>query len=576
MKMDGRNKKYISVAALLCLLIAAAMVFVSAAAVPETTAATGTDATATDAAEPEIPACAETGEHVLKEYSYAGDGTHNAVCELCGETFVSACDYGETPLWTASGDGTHAVTCLLCGEPKTEPCVYTDTVVPPTQTENGFTRHVCDICGYEYTDEELPPEQERQESRLLGDTDGDNAVKSNDARAILRAAVRLERLSAEALPYADLDADGKVSPSDARAALRISVNLDPAAGRHTYTVAVVEAPTCTTEGKLTFSCDYCGAQGEMVSPANGHRYGEPAVREATCTENGVRTFTCLDCDYGYDAAIPAKGHSFSEPAVTDATCTKDGVSVITCTVCGLKESTPIPAAGHNWQDSADKKSITCSACGAPASGWLTLGDKTYHCVKGVKDYSWCVIDGARYFFDRNTGVLAKNVKVDGIKLGADGKAPTDSYTVEKIRTFINAKKIVASITKPTDSVSEKKKKAFDWVMGYNYVQYRLVGASMSTPGFEMLFANDIFEKNRTGCCGSTSYAFAFLAVECGCKQVYVCDDGVSTSGHAWVTMEGNNNVYDVVFAKAKGYHINYNYHTSDYRNWPPRKTYVGG
>lgn len=575
--MDGRNKKYISVATLLlCLLIAAAMVFVSAAAVPEESVATDTDATATDAAEPKTPACAETGEHVLTKYSYAGDGTHTAVCELCGETFVSVCDYSEAPVWTASGEGTHATACVLCGGPKTEPCIYTETVVPPTQTEKGFTLHLCDICGYEYTDKELPPEQERQESRLQGDTDGDNAVKSNDARAILRAAVRLERLPADVLPYADLDADGKVTSADARAALRVSVNLDPLADRHAYTVAVVEAPTCTAEGKLTFSCDYCGIQGEMVSPANGHRYGEPAVKDATCTEKGVRTYSCLDCDYRYDAAIPEKGHSFSAPVVTDATCTKDGVSVITCTVCGLKESTPIPATGHDWQDTADKNSISCSACGAPASGWIDLGKNTYHCVKGVKDYSWCVIDGARYFFDRNTGILAKNVKVDGIKLGADGKAPTDSYTVEKIRTFINAKKIVAQITDPSDSVSVKKKKAFDWVMGYNYVQYRLVGASMSTPGFEMLFANDIFEKNRTGCCGSTSYAFAFLAVECGCKQVYVCDDGVSTSGHAWVTMEGNNNVYDVVFAKAKGYNINYNYKTSDYRNWPPRKTYVGG
>ena len=576
--MDNKNKKNMAVVTLLlCLLIVAVMVFVSAAAAKEDPTATDTDATqAPVATATELPACAETGEHVLTEYTYSGEGTHTAVCELCGEAFVSACDYGETPEWTAVGDGTHAIACLLCGESKTESCAYTDTVVPPTQTEGGYTRHVCDICSYEYTDEELPPEQERQESRLLGDTDGDNAVKSNDARAILRAAVRLERLSADVLPCADLDADGKVTSADARTALRISVALDPLAGRHAFTVAVVEEPTCTEEGKLTFTCDYCGAQGEMVSPANGHRYGEPAVKEATCTEKGVRSFACLDCDYRYDAAIPARGHSFGEPVVTDATCTKDGSSVITCTVCGVKESTPIPAAGHNWQDSADKKSIACSACGAPASVWCVLGKNTYHCVKGVKDYSWCVIDGARYFFDRNTGVLAKGVKIDGIKLGTDGKAPTDSYTVEKIRTFINAKKIVASITDPTDSVSVKKKKAFDWVMGYNYVQYRLVGASMSTPGFEMLFANDIFEKNRTGCCGSTSYAFAFLAVECGCKQVYVCDDGVSTSGHAWVTMEGNNNVYDVVFAKAKGYNINYNYKTSDYRNWPPRKTYVGG
>ena len=556
----------------LCLLLAAALPLFGAAS--GSPAVSPTDAPV--ATPTELPACSLTGEHEWKDYSFAGDGTHTAVCALCGETLTEPCDYGEAPVWTPTGDGSHAVACLLCGGEKTEPCAPADEVVRPTQEEAGFTRHVCAVCGDTVTDTQTPPERERAESRLLGDADGDGGVTPADARLILRAVVVLERLSAKDLSFSDLDRDGKLTPADARSALRLSVGLDGPADRHDYTVRVIRKATCTEGGNISYTCSYCGAEGEMESPPDGHQYRTPKVKAATCTKAGKSTRVCKVCGYQDVKTIPATGHRYGDPVVKEATCTKEGVSTVTCTVCGHKEKTPLPVTGHKWQDDAEKNKVVCSVCGAGASGWMELNGKTYHCVKGVKDYSWCVIDGDRYFFDRNTGAMASGVKIDGIKLAADGKAPTDWYSVEKIRTFINAKKIVAQITDSDDSVSVKKKKAFDWVMGYSYVQYRLVGASMSTPGFEMLFANDIFEKNRTGCCGSTSYAFAFLAVECGCKAVYVCDDGVSTSGHAWVTMEGNNNVYDVVFAKAKGYNINYKYHTSDYRNWPPRKTYVGG
>ena len=48
------------------------------------------------------------------------------------------------------------------------------------------------------------------------------------------------------------------------------------------------------------------------------------------------------------------------------------------------------------------------------------------------------------------------------------------------------------------------------------------------------------------------------------------------SGHAWVTMNGNNRVYDVIFAEAKSFSKNYDASVSDYRRSQPRMTYVGG
>ena len=59
-----------------------------------------------------------------------------------------------------------------------------------------------------------------------GDLDSDNRVTAADARAILRAAVGLDKLNATQQSYADLDMDGKVTAADARIALRISVGLE--------------------------------------------------------------------------------------------------------------------------------------------------------------------------------------------------------------------------------------------------------------------------------------------------------------------------------------------------------------
>lgn len=270
---------------------------------------------------------------------------------------------------------------------------------------------------------------------------------------------------------------------------------------------------------------------------------------------------------------PALGHRFGAPAVSPATCSAQGESAQTCEACGYQSVESLPKLPHTWKAAGD--TVACATCGEKANGFTVAGKNTYYCKNGAVQHGWCEINGAYYFTNRTDGKLLRGGTADGIPLGADGKAPADAVTVEKIRTFIKAKKIVASVTDPADTVAQKKEKAFRWVMRWPYRQYRQVGAAMKTPGFEALFANDIFDRHN-GCCGSVSYAFAFLAVECGCKAVYVCDDGVSAGGHAWVTMEGNNRVYDVIFAKARGFENNYDANVPDYRRGAPRRTYVGG
>ena len=413
---------------------------------------------------------------------------------------------------------------------------YTESVVPPTQTERGYTQYTCSVCGHSYADNYVPAENMNTESHLIGNVTGDDRVTASDARMILRAAVSMGAIPDDLLPYADIDQNGRITAADARRVLRFCVGLDPLDVRHMYAVTVEKAATCSAGGRITFVCSYCGDTGTLNSPTLPHTYGAPVTVAATCTATGSSTFTC--------------------------------------TVCGSKKVTSIKKLGHTWN--VGEYQILCSVCGVGAKSWLRMDDKVYYCVSGEKQFSWTQIGNDYYFFDRNTGVMAEDTVVDGLTLLPGGKAEKTDYSVYKIQTLIKAKNIVASITSQGDSVETKKLAAFEWVETFPYEQYRLVGeATENTVGFEMDFANDIFD-NGSGCCGSTSYAFAFLAVECGCKEVYVCDDGVSTGGHAWVSMEGNNRVYDVIFAEANGFSINYDADVDDYRATPPRMTYVGG
>lgn len=64
--------------------------------------------------------------------------------------------------------------------------------------------------------------------RYYGDIDNDNDVDATDARAALRHAVGLEKITNNGhLRYADVNFDGKVTSADARLILRMAVELDP-------------------------------------------------------------------------------------------------------------------------------------------------------------------------------------------------------------------------------------------------------------------------------------------------------------------------------------------------------------
>ena len=184
--------------------------------------------------------------------------------------------------------------------------------------------------------------------------------------------------------------------------------------------------------------------------------------------------------------------------------------------------------------------------------FVEIKGKTYYFgKKGVMQKGWMKKGKGYIYFDRSTGVQKKNTTIDGIKLDKKGRAKKSSYNNEKIKTMLKANSIMCKVTKPTDTKEQKLKKVFNWVLKHQYKRHRIFAKVRSTKGWEMTYANDIYGVG-TGCCVSEACALAFLAHECGYKDVYVCDD----TGHAWVEINGH--VYDTLFAEAKSYKSYYN------------------
>lgn len=187
---------------------------------------------------------------------------------------------------------------------------------------------------------------------------------------------------------------------------------------------------------------------------------------------------------------------------------------------------------------------------------------------GVMQKGWQKISEGYCLFDRISGKRIIKKTVDGIKIDKNGFAVTDSKGKRKIETMMKAARILHKITKPTDTMAQKRLKCFKWVVAFPYKQYRKLGPIYRMQGWEVIFANDIFE-NHQGCCVSDSAAIAFLFREIGYNNVSICHD----TGHAWTAI--GKYIYDSVFAEAKSFKDNYNVIPKDYRIHPSAKRVIG-
>jgi len=117
---------------------------------------------------------------------------------------------------------------------------------------------------------------------------------------------------------------------------------------HEYTSSVT-APTCTTAGYTTYTCDCGESYVDNLVDALGHNY----------VQSG-NVYTCSRCGDSYTG----HEHSYTEET-TQPTCTTAGYTVYTCS-CGDSYTVDIPALGHNYVlvgQSGNVATYECSRCG---------------------------------------------------------------------------------------------------------------------------------------------------------------------------------------------------------------------
>ena len=198
------------------------------------------------------------------------------------------------------------------------------------------------------------------------------------------------------------------------------------------------------------------------------------------------------------------------------------------------------------------------------SGMFTKdGAVYYRDHKGNQQTGWQEIDGNYYCFDRITGKLVTNTTINKIKVDSTGKAVNlTDYGLSRIKMMMTAHQKVLELTDPSDSMETKRLKVFKWEIYEHpyWVWHLLANYYKTTDEWDVIFADDIFSRGR-GCCVSDSCACAFMFLEIGYKNIYVCHDG----RHGWFTV--NNKLYDPLFAE-NVWSVNYNADYMDYRQYP--------
>lgn len=189
-----------------------------------------------------IPA---TGVHtfgeweIIEEPTETSAGAREHTCTVCGAVEAEEIPmlaphehvYGDwvvTVEPTCGDEGKKEAVCS-CGDKKTEVIPATgehsygewEIIEEPTETAVGIREHVCTVCGKAEA-EEIP----MLSSGIKGDVNGDGRVTAADARLVLRAAARVDKLSDEAMALAEVTGDGKVTAADARKILRVAAKVD--------------------------------------------------------------------------------------------------------------------------------------------------------------------------------------------------------------------------------------------------------------------------------------------------------------------------------------------------------------
>ena len=435
--------------------------------------------------------CSACGDSYTEEVAAAGhsytpvvtaptcteDGYITYTCS-CGDSYTAPGQASTGHAWgewvidvepTEETEGAKHRDCTNCDEVETAVIPelshvhsYTTTVVAPTCTEKGYTKHTC-RCGDTYNTDEV------------------------DALGHDKKTVTVDPTCTEA---------GSTTTTCTRCDYN---NVTPIpATNHTYE-SVVTAPKCEEEGYTTHTC-HCGdSYVDTYVDALGHKdedhnhacdngcnvyqgthadgddadhlcdYGCGAilsehsysseVTAPTCTVDGYTTYTCA-CGDTYKAdVVVAKGHSYSSEVITEATCDTAGLERYTCANCCDTYTKDIPATGHTWVDNkcecGAKKIVTSTTAEKEFVFDFGANGKAEHNDAGQGEYKTdksFTVDGYTLTLTGMSKVYGTAYDATGnscIKLGGGSAAATLSFTVPEdvTKVVINIAKYKANTSK---------------------------------------------------------------------------------------------------------------------------------
>ena len=135
--------------------------------------------------------------------------------------------------------------------------------------------------------------------------------------------------------------------SENRTELSVNTEVIEKIAEHSHST-VVTAPTCTTGGYTTYTCECGDTYVDDEVPENGHSHEAVVTKPATHFETGIMTYTCHCGDTYTETIGNVEEHEYTA-VVTEPTCIKGGYTTYTCECGDAYIGDKVSATGHSHE-----------------------------------------------------------------------------------------------------------------------------------------------------------------------------------------------------------------------------------
>ncbi len=173
----------------------------------------------------------------------------------------------------------------------------------------------------------------------------------------------------------------------------------------------------------------------------------------------------------------------------------------------------------------------------PMWGIHTINGKQYYFNnKRNQETGWVKYKDGYYFFRqkrKSGGYMLTNTKVDGVSLGADGKAVISSSAVQrKLNVMVKAAQVVNSLTNPDQKMCTKRRIMFEYTKTH-YTVSAIPDLFTGVSDWDVAYAEWMLSRGY-GDCYAFAGVFAYFVNAIGYANPLM----VGSGGHAWVEQKG--------------------------------------